>query len=255
MTLHDQLADVVVTTISMGRPMNDRANRLSLEEAFDVADKVTKRIEKPMGGVGGYKIAWNTDAQMEAFSLPHPGMGRVFNKYIRANGAAVALTDFHELMIEVEIVAVLGETLPLGTVHTPQTMKEAIDYFTVGFEILNRSDGADDASPHSIIAHNVFNAGAVMGSIHIPPDELDTSTITTRMAVDGSVVFEDVGKAPQDPFEAAAFLANHFAARGVEMKAGQIILCGSHIPLYPVKEPCELSVSMSNLGDVSFTVV
>jgi len=71
----------------------------------------------------------------------------------------------------------------------------------------------------------------------------------------GSVVFEDIGKAPQDPFEAIAFLANHYTRRGYTLEAGQLILCGSHIPLYAVNEAGEFSVSMSALGDVALTVV
>ncbi len=255
MKRHEQLADVAVTSITMGRPMSTSANSLSLSDAFDVADKLSARVEKPMGGLGGYKIAWNTDAQMKAFSLPHPGMGRVFNKFIRKSGSKIALADFNDLMIELEIVAVLGADLNPGTVHTPETMKRSIDHFKVGFEILNRLDGAADATPSSIIAHNVFNAGAVLGDFNLPPDDLDTATMTTRMTLDGSVVFEDVNKTPQDPFEATAFIANHFTSRGFSLAEGQIILCGSHIPLYSIKDPCELSVSMSKLGDASFTVV
>jgi len=166
MTFHDQLADVAVTSISMGRPMFEGANTLNLEDAFDVADKVFERIAKPLGGLGGYKIAWNSDSQMQAFGLPHPGMGRVFNKYIRDNAAQIALADFQQFMIEVEIVAYLGEDLTPDVTHTPVSVKTAVEAFTVGFEVLNRLEGAAEAGAHAIIAHNVFNAGAVVG---IPP--------------------------------------------------------------------------------------
>lgn len=255
MTLLDQLADVAVTSITMGRPMFEGANKLNLSDAMDVADKVAERIEKPLGGLGGYKIAWNTDAQMQKFGLPHPGMGRVFNKFIRKDNAQIALADFNDLMIETEIVAILGEDLMPGSAHTPSSVKSVIEGVTVGFEVLNRLEAASDATPHSIIAHNVFNAGAVLGDIRIPPDELDISKITTRLSQNGSVVFEDIAKAPQDPFEAVAFLANHYTRRGFTLSAGQLVLCGSHIPLYPVSDACELSVSMSALGDVTFSVV
>ncbi len=255
MSLNDQLADVVVTSISMGRPMFEGANKLSLEDAFDVADKVYKRIEKPKGGLAGYKIAWNTDALMEKFSLTHPGMGRVFHKNVRKDRAHLALADFHNLMFEVEIVAFLGEDLKPDITHSPQSVKSAIESFTVGFEILNRLEADYEPTAAACIAHNVFNAGVVLGDLRIPAEELDTSVITTRLTQDTSVVFEDVAKAPQDPFEAVAFLANHYTRRGFTMKAGELILCGSHIPLFPVTQAGEFSVSMSALGETSFSVV
>lgn len=255
MNQNDQLADVIVTSISMGRPMFEGANKLGLEDAFDVADKVYKRIEKPRGGLAGYKIAWNTKALMENFGLSHPGMGRVFKNAVRLPQARLALADFHKLMFEVEIVAILGEDLKPDIIHSPQSVKSAIDSFTVGFEIINRLEADFDPTASAIIAHNVFNAGAVLGDIRIPAHELDTANITTRLSHDGSVVFEDIAKAPQHPFEAVAFLATHYTRRGFTLKAGELILCGSHIPLFPVTQAGEFSVTMSALGETSFSVV
>jgi len=179
----------------------------------------------------------------------------VFNKNVRQREASLALADFHSLMFEVEIVAILGEDLKPDITHSPQSVKSAIEGFTVGFEILNRLEADFEPTAASIIAHNVYNAGAVLGDIRIPPDELDIANITTRLTQDGSVVFEDIGKAPQDPFEAVAFLATHFTRRGYTMKAGELILCGSHIPLFPVTKAGEYSVTMSALGETSFSVV
>jgi len=255
MSLNDQIADVAVTSITMGRPIFEGANKLTLEDSFDVADKVFSRIEKPKGGLAGYKIAWNTDALMEKFGLDHPGMGRVFNKQLRESGAKLALADFNEMMIEIEIVAILGEDLKPGITHSPQSVKTAVNTFTVGFEILNKLSTTSEPTAPAILAHNVFNAGAVLGDIRIPADDLDISKLTTRLSDRDNVVFEDVGVAPQDPFEAIAFLANHYTRRGFTLFAGQLILCGSHIPLYAITEAGEFSASMSSLGEVSFSVV
>ncbi len=251
----EKLADLAVTAMTMGQPMFEGTSSIGLEEAFDVADLVHERVEKPMKGLAGYKIAWNTSELMEKFGLEHPGMGRVYKRQLRGAGEAVALADFHEMMIEVEIVAFIGKTLSPGEAHTAASMREAISHFVVGFELLNRYPGSETATAAGIIAHNVFNAGAVLGQIELPPEELDTSAITTRLTQDGSTVFEDVGKAPQDPFEAAAFIANHFTKRGVTFHPGELILCGSHIPLYPVTDAGVFSVSMSALGEVSFKAV
>ena len=145
--------------------MHEAVNAISLEDAFEVQDKLAEKVATSMGGIGGYKIAWNTDALMEAFGMPHPGMGYVFNRYIRPDGAEIALADFEDLLLEVEICAYLGADLAPGNRHTAASVREAVDRFTVGFEVLNRYKGAGDAKPFSILAHNVFNAGAVVGGL------------------------------------------------------------------------------------------
>lgn len=251
----DQLADIAVSSILMDRPMQAGLNKINLDQAKDIQDLVGQKLSSPWGGLAGYKIAWNTDAQMKAFDIPHPGMGRVFHKFVREDGAQIALADFNELMIETEIVAYLGKDLGPGHEYTAADMHLAVEGFSVGFEVLDRLEGASEASPHSIIAHNIFNAGAVVGGLKLPSAELDVSKMTTRLMHDGTIVFEDTGKAPQDPFEAVAFIANHFTSRGHNLKAGELILCGSHIPLYPVATAGEFSVSMSGLGGVSFSVI
>lgn len=251
----DPIADIVVTSILMDRPMNLAVNDLSLEQACDLQDAVVQRLLAPLDGQAGYKIAWNTDAQLEAMGMPHPGMGRVFRKNLRKDGATLKLEDYRNLMVEVEIVAFLGKDIAPGGTYVPETIVEHISGFTTGFEILDRHHEAGDANAHACIAHNVFNAGAVLGGLRLPAVELEPSRLTTRFLIDGEIVSEGRNKAPQDPLEAVCFIANHFTKRGHTLKTGELILCGSHIPLHPITEPGRYSVSMGPLGDVSFRVI
>jgi len=251
----DQLADVAVTSILMNKDMHPGLNKLTMDQSYYVADRVSELIEKPLGGVAGYKIAWNSPEQLKKMELAHPGAGRIHGKSVRSSETSLALTDFSNFLFEAEIVAFIGRDITPGTTYNAMDIREYISEFTVGIEVLNRLDGADDASPTASIAHNIYNAGVILGNIQIPPFEMKPDDFTTRVSHNDKVVFEDVARAPQDPYEAIAFLANHFTGRGGTMTEGQLILCGSHIAPYPITAPGKVTVSIGNLGEVSMSVI
>lgn len=251
----EQHADIICTHILMGVPHDDKLEGLTLEEAYDLSDMVAARLEKPMGGYAGYKIAWNAPHLMERFNMPHPGFGRVFQSQVSVGSVGLKLDDYREFMFEPEIVARLGRDIAPGQTHTPASVGSAVEGFSAGFELLDRrGHPAEPGTGPEILAHNIFNAGAVIGVDRVPPYDLNEDELTTRLAVNGSMVVEEVGIAPQPPLEAIAFLANHYCGRGYTMRAGSIILCGSHTPLQPVSEPSRVSVTMGRLGAVEFDI-
>lgn len=247
-------ADIISTHVLMDQPFDDGLGDLTLEQAFDLQDMVAERLRAPLGGVAGYKIAWNSPALMEKMAMPHPGMGRVFNAQLHDSGVQLSLGDYRDFMIEAEIVAHLGADLEPGQTHDAASVAAAIDGFTCGFELLDRRGAPGHATSPAIIGHNVFNAGAILGDATVAAEDLDMGEITTRVQVGQEMLVEDVNLAPQDPFEAVAFLANHFCGRGKVMAAGQVILCGSHIPLHAIDTPTYVAVSMGPLGAAEFEI-
>jgi len=245
----EQHADIISTHILMNLPYDDQLDGLTLVQGFDLADMVAARLEKPLGGFAGYKIAWNTQALMDRFDMPHPGMGRVFNSQVHHGSVDLALDDYRDFMFEPEIIAVLGADLKPGEDHTVASIAGSVARFSAGFELLDRRGlPVAEATGAQILAHNVFNAGAVVGLGRVAPHEANIEEMTTRVQVNADMLVEDTGAAPQHPLEAIAFLANHYCGRGQTMQAGQLILCGSHTPLQPVTEPTRVSMSMGRLG-------
>ena len=247
-------AEILAAGMLMGEPYATGVGAVSLAEAFDIQDAVAQRISDPLGGRGGWKIAWNVPHLMEKFAMPHPGMGRLFNNQIHHGDTDTRLSEYQSLMIEPEIVARLAMDIPPGQTYDTANIAPFVAGFTVGFEVLDRRNSPDTATASGILAQNVFNAGAVIGGKWTHVDDLDTARITTRLFDGDTVVAEGAGLAPQNPLEAVAFLANHFTGRGETMKAGEIVMCGSHTPLYPVTSHTKLSLSMGLLGEVSLRI-
>lgn len=251
MNFENRLADIITTTVLMERPFHEDAANASLNEAFDVQDALIRRLMAPQGGVAGYKIAWNTPDAMQKKAMPHPGMGRVMKQLVHQDQANLPITGFRGLMIEAEIVAFLERDLDPGQTYARDDLADAVSGVSVGIELLNRYNSPPGVAASAAICHNIFNAGAIIGQNRVPLAELDMERLTTRVSAQGEIVAEGVNMAPQHPLDALAFLANHFTGRGQVMQAGQLVLCGSHIPLMAVTQPGEVVVSMTQLGSVS----
>lgn len=224
----------------------------NMETAFDVQDSAVAAIAPDRGGFAGYKIAFNSPALLEKMAIPHPGMGRIFSNQVQENGARLDVPDYRHFMIEPEIAAVLGADLTPDTTYSADQAENAVERYYPAFELLDRRNVEGMMHVPTIIAHNVFNAGVVLGGPGLRPDEFDYRSVETVCTDNEELVVQGVGIAPQNPAEALAFLANHFTGRGQVMPKGSIILLGAHCPLYKVNAGRKMRLSLGALGTASF---
>ncbi len=217
---------------------------------YAVQDVVATLLGNRLGGVAGYKIAWNTPALMAAHGVSEPGAARLFRRWIVEDGAELDPGDYATLMIEPEIAAVMaGDPGPEAGAADALA---AVERLVPAFEILDRRRVAGPPHAPSIIAANVFNRGVVLGSGGAGPRDL--SRLAASVVIGGEIALDGVGTAPQPPGEAIAFLARHFGRRGSPLKAGDIVMCGSHTPLLAVPPGAEAVWTIDGLGEVAFTL-
>ncbi|MCF6271800.1 MAG: fumarylacetoacetate hydrolase family protein [Rhodobacteraceae bacterium] len=224
-----------------------------LATAFDLQDEALAKISAERGGFAGYKIAFNTKDMMAKLGLPHPGMGRIFRDQVFESGVELDVGCYRHFMIEPEIAAVLAEDMTPGEVFSAATAEKAVACYYPAFELLDRRNFEGMMHPPTVIAHNVFNAGIVLGGAGLPPAELDWASLETKCTDNGVDVVQGIGIAPQNPAEALAFLANHFTGRGQILPKGSLVLLGAHCPLYKVGAGRRLRLELGALGAVTFT--
>ncbi|WP_118136651.1 2-keto-4-pentenoate hydratase [Oceanicella sp. SM1341] len=225
-----------------------------IEAGLAAQDLVTGLLAPAAGGVAGYKISWNTGAAMARMGLPHPGYGRVLAEGIRESGAVLEAAAYREFMMEPEIAAVIGADMaPRAGGWDAASVLAHVARWVPAFELLDRRGGG--AVPHvpTILAGNIFNDGAVLGGPGAPADT-DFSALETVVSVGGEELLRQAGAAPQPPAEALAFIADRFNARGITLRAGDIVLCGTHMPVTPVPAGAEAVMSVTGLGEVRFSM-
>ncbi len=225
------------------------------EAGYAVQFEMAPIVAAAKGGVGGRKIAWNLPALMEKFGMKQPGAAHVFKDDICIGDANLKLGDYRSFMMEPEFAAILAVDLaPRAGGWDRESAADAVSHFTVAFELLDRRDGPAEHAA-SIIANNIFNAGLCYDpEAAIKPRDLDPSKLTTIVEHDDDEILNKTGAAPQHPLDAVAFLANHFNAHGVTPKAGEILLCGAHMPLYPMDHPGRLTMKIEGVGQISFKI-
>ncbi len=229
-----------------------------LDAAYALQDMVADVLndDAGYGAVAGWKIAANSAALLARFGLTQPVSGRVFARQRRKSPAQLRARDYRQFAIEPEIAAVIGETLaPQDAAFDTARVQAAIERFVPAMELLDMRE-CDLGRIHlpDAVAQNISNVGAVVGGPGITADQLDPQTVRTTLRVDGEVRHDVTGAAPQHPLEAVTWLANHLAGRGLQLEAGQIVLCGTHSPIWYHDGPGTLDLEMSGLGSVRLTL-
>ena len=245
--------DILSMAAYTPRPQEDGPRDLALAYATQDALVAHLLARKALGPVAGYKIAANAPALMKRFGVTEPASGRVFAKQRHASPAVLPASGFRQFAYEPEIAAVIGSDLPAREApHSTERVVAAIARFVPALELLDLR-GAEMEAIHlpDIVAQNITNAGAVIGGPGITPDQLNADAIRTTVEIDGVSELSVIGAAPQPPLEAVAWLANHLAARGLSLEAGQIVLCGTHAPIRYVRGPATITAEMQTLGSVT----
>ncbi len=260
MTAHTQIARKIMTDIVDGNAFNPYATdpRRTTAEAYHLQDILVDELIRSgkRDAVSGWKIAANAPALMERFKLKAPLSGRVFGNQRQETGAILPASAFTEFAFEPEIAAIMKSDLsPQDGPFDRSTVMAAIDRFVPAIELLDMRN-TDMTCVHmpDAIAQNISNEGAVIGGPGILPNHLHVETIRTVVSIDGKVTVDVTGASPQLPLDTVAWLANHLSERGLLLRAGQIVLCGTHSPICYHKGKGSISVQMSGLGEVTMTL-
>ncbi|WP_312796447.1 2-keto-4-pentenoate hydratase [Tianweitania sp.] len=254
----DNLARRIATDICERKPFQlSGIADLDLQQAYAVQDAVVDQLASGPArrAIGGYKLAFNKQASFDYYGITEPCSAPVFADRIMPSGSSVRLDAYGELVIEPEIAAVLGEDLP-GSGVTLEQANNAISHYTAAFELLDlRGAFALDPSAAEAVAQGVYNVGAVLGKTRIEPGEVDVATLPVSLVLDTSEPMKARGAAPQHPAEAVCWLANHLGARGYRLKAGMIVLCGTHLPAQTIRQAGLIQLAMGSLGRVELAVI
>ncbi|MEM9048255.1 MAG: fumarylacetoacetate hydrolase family protein [Pseudomonadota bacterium] len=227
-----------------------------LAAAYALQDAYAAAIAEMAGGIGGYKLAANSPAQMGHFGIDEPVCARIAGGEIHASGVALPKVGFDRVVVEPELAAILGPGVAAGAPFDRAGTLAAIERFHAAIELIDfRGRSLPDGTLSEAVALNVFNAGIVLGEAQIAPQALDLPGLHVTLSYDGAQVAEVTGNAPQDPVEGVMWLLNHLAGRGISAAPGMVVMCGTHIPPRPVDPGVTaVAITMGPLGAVRFTL-
>jgi 2-keto-4-pentenoate hydratase len=235
------------------RNLPDDLRPASIAEAYAAQEAYYRLAEPTYGAVAGAKIATTTKVMQELMGINHPCGGAVFSRTIHASPARLRAADFVNLRIESEIALQLGADLPAsGAPWTRASVAPAIAAALPAFELIeDRNADYAKTAALSLIVENCWNGGIVTGT----PQRValdDLVGIRGRLTVGGKLVGEG---AAEDPCATLAWLANHVAERGRDLKAGMIVITGSLIPTVSIAPGQRAVFTVDGLGEVAMDVI
>jgi 2-keto-4-pentenoate hydratase len=243
-------------TARQTRPLRERVPGFTLAHAYAVQRAVTGLREEAGGRRVGWKIGLSSEAMMRRAGMDEPFWAPVFNTGHHGSGATLAIKRFAYPRLETEIALVLGADLDHRRISMDEA-RVAIAWVHPAFEIVDVRTTTVGLDALEATADSGWNAGFVLGA-KIPAEGIDLSAVTARILDDGSGAEGRIEQASiligGGPVGCLQWLAERAVAARQPLRAGDIILSGTILPVVPLKSGATVTAEFVGLGDDPVTV-
>lgn len=246
-------AELLITARNNGRKLEalpSEAEPQTLEDAYAIQDEILKTIGLKLAG---WKVALTNNEAMERAGAKEPAAGPLFTKHVVATPQTIEGGQETVGGFECEFAFRLGKDIPAdGAPYTGQIVAAAIDSLhpaieVVGLRIANRPA----LGVRGTVADHAGNYSFVYGPAVPGWQKLELAKCGVRHLVDGDEVAASNGANVLDnPLNSLAWLANHLAKRGTELKAGQWVTTGAATGPIPAPAGSTVTADFGALGKV-----
>ena len=216
---------------------------INVGAAYDLQDAVTRLRVKAGENVIGYKVGCTGPGTKAQFGMNGPIRGTLFEDEARRNNAVINPNEFCQLAIEGEMAVKVGED---GQIEAA---------FPV-IELHNFIFRAEQKTLSELIANNGINSGIIL-------PEMDCQNSKTYLCKDAQLTLFinglDIGTTGlwpngDGPEASVTWLKSNLEDCGIELEPGSIVLAGTALGLYPVKNGDEVTVHINEQPLVSCTI-
>ncbi len=235
------------------RPLGPDAAPRDEAEGYRIQRAVHDLLLPYVGALVGYKIGCTSAVMQQYLDIPHPCGGGVFAKGVHASGARLRAKDFVRVGVECEIAVRLGRDLAASEApFTAEWVAEAIEAYLPAIEIVDdRYVDWQTLGAPTLVADDFFAAGCVLGKPVARVGVPDVLHVVGRALINGVEVGRGSGTdVLGHPHNALAWLANHLAADGKSLRAGQLVLTGSLVKTVWLNARDEVVMELEGLGRV-----
>lgn len=237
------------------RPFAAANGAASLADAYAIQDSFVPLLETKHGKPVGYKIGLTSKRMQAMCGIDSPIAGIVLADRVHQSGASVAISGYGRIGLEFEIaVRMASDLAPSGAPFTAESVAGHVGGVCAAIEIVDdRAADYAELDILSLVADNSWNAGIVLSEFRDSWPALDAVLGIVRsngVEVDRGHGRDVLGH----PFAPLAWLANHLAAHGRTLRAGDIVMTGSLVTTRFPKEPETYEFEVEGLGRVALSV-
>lgn len=208
---------------------------LTIEDAYALQVEVARLRQERGERIAGYKVGCVSQVMQNQLGLDRPVFGHVFATEVHAPDAVLDPGGFAGLAIEGELAVRIGKDVPDANWIGQHPAEVIFSAFPV-IELHNYIFRNDPHTAQELIGNNAIHAGVVMPGVEPPlTDPALVQDIPITVSINGAVLGTSSGRAlPGGPLASVVRLAEHLAKFGRSIRAGEIVLTGSPLPLYRV---------------------
>lgn len=201
--------------------------------------------------VSGRKIGLTSKAVQDQLGVDRPDFGTLFVDMEYGDGIEIPAGRLMQPRAEAEVALVLGEDLVDGPFGFAEIMS-ATAFALPAIEVVDSRIEDWNIRLLDTVADNASCGLYVLGGKPVSLSDVDLRAITMSMTVNGEERSSGVGAACLGhPLHAARWLADTLFARGIPLRAGDVVMTGALGPVVPIEAGDEVVASFGPLGSVS----
>jgi 2-oxopent-4-enoate/cis-2-oxohex-4-enoate hydratase len=237
---------------NMVSPLTEREPEITIEDAYHVSLRMVERRVEDGEQIVGKKIGVTSKAVMNMLNVHQPDFGYLTDRMVYGNGEEMPISEMLiQPRAEGEIAFVLKRDLE-GPGITAADVIRATDFVMPCFEVVDSRVKDWQIKIQDTVADNASCGLLVLGDRKVDPRKLDLSTVGMVVEKNGDLLSTGAGAAALgSPINCVVWLANTLGELGVPLKAGELILSGSLVPLEPVVAGDTMHVSIGGIGTAS----
>lgn len=233
-------------------PLTEQEPDITIEDAYQVSLRMLERRLDAGESMIGKKIGVTSKVVMDMLNVRQPDFGFLTDTMVYSGSAEIpASTTLIQPKAEGEIAFVLKQDLR-GPGVTNADVIAATDFVIPCFEIVDSRIRDWKIKIQDTIADNASCGAIVLGDTAVSPLEVDLATCGIVVTLNGEITSTGAGAAAMgSPVNAVAWLANTLGAYDIELRAGEVILSGSLVPLQSVKAGDAMHMEIGGIGQAS----
>lgn len=238
------------------RPLTERFSDITIEDAYNISLRMLERRIEAGEKIIGKKIGLTSKAVQNMLGVGQPDFGYLTDKMAFSQGEEMPISErLMQPKAEGEIAFILKKDL-MGPGITAADVLAATDCVLPCFEVVDSRVENWQIKIQDTVADNASCGLFVLGDRAVDPRKVDLATCGMVVEKNGSIISTGAGAAALgSPVNCVTWLANTLGEFGIPLKAGEVILSGSLVPLEPVQAGDFMSVSIGGIGSASVRFV
>jgi 2-oxopent-4-enoate/cis-2-oxohex-4-enoate hydratase len=252
------LGDELFDALSMRRtvaPLTERLPGITIDDAYWISRRLLERRLSGGETLVGKKIGVTSKAVQNMLDVHQPDFGYLTDKMKYASGCEMPISrELIQPRAEGEIAFILKRDL-CGPGVTPDDALAATEGVLPCFEIVDSRIRDWKIRIQDTIADNASSGLFVLGDM-VGTAGIDFEGCHITVEKNGRFLSEGQGSAALgSPLICVAWLANTLGQYGISLRAGEVILSGSLVPLEPVRAGDAMKMRIEGVGSAEVRFV